>query len=62
MIFVPFPADYDPYGKDLSPVTSGKDNVYRVIKNREGLVARLELLSEEETDLARGRKPKKVKK
>ena len=43
----------DPYGADLCPPTSGKDMIYRVVKDREGYCCRLDLLTPEETETAR---------
>lgn len=61
MKLVPYPKDLDVYGKDASKATSGKDTVYRIGLNKDGLPCRLTALSEEEAELARKPRRKKRK-
>lgn len=49
----PFPATFDPYGKDLPKATSGTDNLFRLSLNRDGLPCRLTCLSKEEAEAYR---------
>lgn len=54
--------DFDPYGKDLSKISNGKDTVFRMTLNEKGLVSKLTPLSDEEAEAsrpARKRKPAK---
>jgi hypothetical protein len=55
----PLPDDYDPYGKDAGTCTSGKDPVFRMTLNNDGLVAHVEALTPEEIEA--GRLPAKRK-
>lgn len=62
-VLVPFPDDFDPYGKDLTPATTGRDNVYRLTLDREGYAAGpVILLSEEDTEAYRKRTKEPPKK
>lgn len=41
-------ADFDPYGKDASRSTSGKDNRFRLVKGPEGGIARVDCVTDDE--------------
>lgn len=49
----PFPDDYDPYGKDLHPVTSGKDMIFRFKRDKDGNITKATVLSKEEAEVER---------
>lgn len=51
----------DPYSAKALYCTSGKDNVYRFIKDATGNVVSVELVPPEEAKNARGRKKSKAK-